>query len=257
MGQRSSLIRMVSISKATLEWCEQQKLPFLFYPETESTQIVAKTLDLSHEQEALIMALHQSAGRGRFSRAWIDQGARHPGQFLGSFVFVSPSAPQPLFPIRVGLALYHAFSHHPELIFTDEFSIKPPNDLYLGPKKVAGLLIEVMSQGGGNHHKVIVGLGLNLFSHPKVDQSGSLKDFSDPNTPGQLWETYWKNSLTRFRQGCKTALTLQNALLNENEVLELNTALIKGLNVAHPYMSIDQLGNLKTSGGEQKSWWDL
>jgi BirA family biotin operon repressor/biotin-[acetyl-CoA-carboxylase] ligase len=156
----------------------------------------------------------------------------------------------------VGLSLYRAFGHHPELKFSDQFYIKPPNDLYLGKKKVAGLLIEVVSQGP-DHHQVIIGLGLNLFSHPHIHQSGSLKDFSDPNAPGQLWESYWQNSLTKFKQGCKEALE-QGPSLTHDEVQSLTHIVKSGsTNGLHPYTAIDSYGNLKTIQGENKPWWEL
>ena len=51
---------------------------------------------------------------------------------------------------------------------------KAPNDLYLEEKKLAGVLIEFLSQG--ENSALIVGLGLNVFSHPKDIPSSCLTD---------------------------------------------------------------------------------
>ena len=53
---------------------------------------------------------------------------------------------------------------------------KPPNDLYIKDKKIAGILPEILDQGAGR--ALILGLGLNVFSHPAgIPNAGHLQGY--------------------------------------------------------------------------------
>ena len=103
-----------------------------------------------------IHALTQTAGTGRRGRAW-DTGK---GNFSASLL-MRPIAAPPQMALRsfvAALALYDA------LVATtgraDIFTLKWPNDVLLRGGKLAGILLETVSDG------LIIGIGVNLKSLP-------------------------------------------------------------------------------------------
>ncbi len=107
-----------------------------------------------------ISALSQSAGRGRRGSVW----ASPPGNLYASLLLTDP-APQPLAPqlsFVAALALHDALCDcAPRL--GPQFKLKWPNDLLLGPDKLAGILIEGESEPV---FAVVVGFGVNCANHP-------------------------------------------------------------------------------------------
>ncbi len=147
---------MDSISQWTRDWSIQRNLDVWFQPETTSTNTIAKQTPGKYH---LYLTDHQYMGRGRGGSSWHNT---RPGEnLLSSWVFSLPTPPQPIASPLFGLAVYTSL----KTIWPNfAFSLKAPNDVYLANKKVAGLLLEVISAGEEYH--LIVGLGLNVFSHP-------------------------------------------------------------------------------------------
>ena len=81
----------------------------------------------------------QSAGRGRRGNAWVSA----PGNLYATLLLTEPSAPAqaPQLSFVAALALHDAVSEcAPQL--APALTVKWPNDLLLGGKKLAGILIE-------------------------------------------------------------------------------------------------------------------
>lgn len=102
----------------------------------------------------LLIARHQTAGRGRAGRAWQSR----PGQSL-TFSLAWPFA-RPLhaligLPLAVGVALAEALA-----MFGVEVRLKWPNDILLHEQKAAGVLIESAASKGGSW--AVIGIGINL-----------------------------------------------------------------------------------------------
>lgn len=106
----------------------------------------------------VLIAEHQSAGRGRAARSW--QAPARSG--LAVSVLLRPErAPQSRWgwlPLLTGLALGDVVVELGELPAT----LKWPNDLLIGPgsRKAAGILAEVVSTPDGP--AVVLGVGLNV-----------------------------------------------------------------------------------------------
>lgn len=101
----------------------------------------------------LVMADVQHAGRGRLGRSW----QAPPGTSLMLSLLLRPTAPiehVALLPLLAGLALVEASD---TLVAGAQLSLKWPNDLLAGPRKCAGILVEVPAPG-----VVVVGLGVNV-----------------------------------------------------------------------------------------------
>ncbi|MCY7308520.1 MAG: biotin--[acetyl-CoA-carboxylase] ligase [Rhodoferax sp.] len=104
----------------------------------------------------LLLAQHQSAGRGRMGRPWHSSAPAAADELPGSLTF---SLSVPLAPsgwsglsLAVGMAL--AGSLH------DGILLKWPNDLWWQERKLAGILIETASIGELRH--VVIGIGVNI-----------------------------------------------------------------------------------------------
>lgn len=154
---------------AIVELLKDLPLPEVrFYPETGSTNQDA--LDWAAQGAphlALIVADHQTAGRGRLGRSWFTP----PGAALAFSLILRPALPQPeLLPLysplgalSVAVALEQLYGLQP--------LIKWPNDVLLNQRKVCGVLAESLWQGEVLQ-AVVLGIGINVApaSVPPADQ---------------------------------------------------------------------------------------
>lgn len=112
----------------------------------ESTNQTAK----SCPEGTVVMAETQTAGRGRYGRTWQSP----KGNLYMSLVLPDLGKNTPYISFLTGLVVADSL---PEF----NVSLKWPNDVLLGDKKVAGILIERQDD------KIIVGIGVNLVSNPQ------------------------------------------------------------------------------------------
>jgi BirA family biotin operon repressor/biotin-[acetyl-CoA-carboxylase] ligase len=96
----------------------------------------------------VIVADHQTAGRGRAGRSWLDV----PGAMLMFSVLVRgvPNERAPLMSLASGVAVARAVG--------DDARLKWPNDVRIGGRKVCGILAELAPSGD----YVVVGIGVNV-----------------------------------------------------------------------------------------------
>jgi BirA family biotin operon repressor/biotin-[acetyl-CoA-carboxylase] ligase len=114
--------------------------------------------DASAVEGDWLVALEQSAGRGRQGREWVAKS----GNFFGSTLVQLAPADPPAQSLSLvsGLALIEALDAAvPGLALL----LKWPNDLLLDRAKLAGILLE--RQGD----RVVAGFGVNLASAPSID----------------------------------------------------------------------------------------
>lgn len=100
----------------------------------------------------IILAERQTAGRGRRGAAWFSPA----GECLAFSVLVRPDEPKALWPrlaLAAGLAVTEAVES-----FGLQAGIKWPNDVWIGQRKVAGILVEAGADFA------VVGIGLNVNS---------------------------------------------------------------------------------------------
>ena len=115
-------------------------------------------------EPVLLVAEHQSAGRGRLGREWLSghDAAMTSGSVQAPLASLTFSIGLPLAPhdwsglsLAVGVSV--AQSLHPEL------RLKWPNDLWWRDRKMAGILIETVSQGNlAAARYAVVGVGINI-----------------------------------------------------------------------------------------------
>lgn len=149
---------------------------FVELPEVGSTNTFATKLLESQPPEGTVVWSHaQSAGRGQQSNAWHAS----PGANLTFSVILYPRflPPSRLFTLNkvASLALHRVLQ---ALLPHKEVSIKWPNDILVGRKKIAGILVENQLDGRGLQSSVI-GIGLNInetdFPSALAQRATSLK----------------------------------------------------------------------------------
>jgi len=111
----------------------------------------------SHVDGLVVVAEHQTAGRGRLDRAW-SAPARSG---LAVSVLVRPHDVAPCrwswIPLLAGLAVAAAVRR----VARVEAALKWPNDVMVGERKLAGLLVERI-ESASRAPAAIIGIGLNV-----------------------------------------------------------------------------------------------
>lgn len=106
----------------------------------------------------LVWARSQTAGKGRRGRGWISP----PGNLYLSLV-LRPKAPVARVPEIAFVAALAAGDAIAALLPpSSEMKLKWPNDILVGGKKAAGLLLEA---GAGGY--LVLGVGINVASYPE------------------------------------------------------------------------------------------
>jgi BirA family transcriptional regulator, biotin operon repressor / biotin---[acetyl-CoA-carboxylase] ligase len=128
----------------------------LWYAEVSSTNDVAANLaDRGEPEGSVVIADAQSAGRGRHGRIW----ASPPGAGLYMSILMRPAAHAVgLLTIAAGVALADGIQAATGL----QPQLKWPNDVYIGGRKLAGILAEAGTSRSGVQH-VVLGCGVNLM----------------------------------------------------------------------------------------------
>lgn len=104
----------------------------------------------------LLVAEHQSAGRGRLGRVWDSA----PGASL-TFSLGLPLAPADWSGLSLAVGVSLAESLHPHV------RLKWPNDLWLHDRKLAGILVETAGSGAAPAPRfTVVGVGINIAPRP-------------------------------------------------------------------------------------------
>ena len=124
--------------------------------ETSSTNADVAERFRAGEQEGLVLvAEHQSAGRGRMGREWV---APARSSLTASFLLVPGDVPAerwPWLPLLTGIAAASAVRR----VTGVEVDLKWPNDVLAGGQKLGGILLERVDHGGAA--AAVVGIGIN------------------------------------------------------------------------------------------------
>jgi len=129
--------------------------------ESTNTALLARANPDSGTAEVLL-AEYQTAGRGRRGRAWL---APPGGAICLSMSWTFREVPQDLAALGlvVGVCALRALRAHG----IEAVSLKWPNDLLLGERKLGGVLIDLRAESAGPAC-VVIGIGLNLALGPEL-----------------------------------------------------------------------------------------
>lgn len=122
------------------------------YQSTDSTMLrAADAVDRGEAQAGdLFIADEQTAGRGRLGRSWHSPAGS--GLYVTTILQGLSASSQPLITLALGLAVQETI----DLVAGVRADLKWPNDVLIGDKKLAGILVQ--SHSGA----LLAGLGINL-----------------------------------------------------------------------------------------------
>jgi len=124
----------------------------------DSTNIRAMQLARTGAREGtVVLTDSQTAGKGRLGRRWVDVS----GCNVLSSTVLRPMFPPYLLVMLASLAVVDAISETCDVVAT----IKWPNDVLVGNRKVAGILIETSHDHNGQLI-AIMGIGVNVNGYP-------------------------------------------------------------------------------------------
>jgi BirA family transcriptional regulator, biotin operon repressor / biotin---[acetyl-CoA-carboxylase] ligase len=127
----------------------------------------AEHLPTHPEPPIALIALNQTAGRGRRGRQWLTPEEHQPPAFMASLgIRTHYSLPSlGLLPLNIGVAVVEQLRQ-----WGCPASLKWPNDIVIstahGSAKLGGILVETRHINGEN--AVIIGMGLNWFGAPAM-----------------------------------------------------------------------------------------
>lgn len=203
-----------------------------------STNNVAKELAEDGAAEGtVIIAEEQTQGRGRMDRTW-----HSPAGGIWMSVILRPDLP----PYRVqditlvaAVAVVNAIKVSTGL----DPMIKWPNDIYMGGRKVCGILTEMKGEADKVHY-VVVGIGLNVnndFAEAENDlqTAGSLKGIAHKQLDRkelvrEILSCFEKNFSIYCREGLASILDLwrhNNITLGRNVILKIGDREFSGIAV--------------------------
>ena len=199
---------------------------------------------------SVLMADHQTAGRGRLDRTW---EAKPGTNLLVSLLFRSEANLLTMWPRIVALAAAHACqklfsSGRLNVSSAPTIKLKWPNDLLLDGRKLGGML----SVGDQQKQFVVVGIGINVGWAPQ--EAVSLSEFFSEKipTPVELLE----NMLREITQIEKLGLTEQH----QQYVAQLATLgklvrveLTNGVVITGQAQDVDIEGRLVVVGADDNS----
>lgn len=140
-------------------------MPKLFIPEriirvnqVDSTNSHALQLikDSNPSGGTVVMTLNQTEGRGQQTNAWESES----GKNLTISLILRPNFIKAQDQFQISMLISLGVSDYLKA-YSKKVSIKWPNDIYVGDKKIAGILIEQSIMGANLSHSVC-GIGLNI-----------------------------------------------------------------------------------------------
>ena len=179
----------------------------LEYSVLDSTNAEGKRIAFKNNEETWILAHRQIDGRGSRGRIWLTGD----GNFTASFLSYPCGTLKQLAhrTFTTSLALFDCLVHAG--VPPNCLTLKWPNDVLLDNKKLSGILLETSPDPLSKRFALIIGIGINLFSHPEltIGQKENhpptcLKSVLEDNTPSALTMlTYLANSLQYWEKKYK------------------------------------------------------
>ena len=132
---------------------ELHNFPSLSSTNTYSTELLSKS---NPPEGTVILTYNQTAGRGQIGSKW--ESAPDKNVSMSIILYPKFLAAREQFNLNaaVSLAIFDVASR-----YVKDVKVKWPNDIYIGKKKVAGILIQ-NTLTGKNIQSAVVGIGLNV-----------------------------------------------------------------------------------------------
>lgn len=159
---------------------------FVFQPIVDSTNTLAMKLARQGSEEGVVVLTDsQKAGKGRQGRRWVDRA----GCNVLLSLLLRPLFPPHLLVMVASLAVVDTMATNSGMAAT----IKWPNDILIGERKVAGILIETSHDLSGQL-VAIVGIGVNVNGH--------IADYADETDDSSLSARWLSGKATTLAEEC-------------------------------------------------------
>ncbi len=149
------------------------KFKIFRYDVVDSTNKIAINLiKKKNHENGFVHALKQKKGKGQYGKRWISSR----GNFFGTIFFH----------LKKNYPSVEEFTLINPILSIDILSkycgkkrtfFKLPNDIYINQKKICGILQEVITKGSKKY--LIVGIGINLLSNPKIKKKPSTNIYNE------------------------------------------------------------------------------
>ncbi|SDQ95126.1 BirA family transcriptional regulator, biotin operon repressor / biotin-[acetyl-CoA-carboxylase] ligase [Pseudomonas grimontii] len=151
----------IALYASSLTW------PIHIYDSIDSTNAEAlRLVEVECATPFLVLAEQQTAGRGRRGRKWISPFAQNVYYSLLLRIENGPRQLEGL-SLVVGLAVMQALRESG----VQGAALKWPNDVLVGQKKIAGILLELVGDPADICHVVLgIGINVNMQKADEVDQ---------------------------------------------------------------------------------------
>lgn len=227
-------------------------------PKCHSTNTVASELLASQpaNEGTIVIADHQLAGRGQRGNSWESE----PGKNLTFSIILCPSFLHPRQQFELTVITSLAVAVTLEKFGLEEVCIKWPNDVYVGTKKIAGILIENTIKANVIE-SAVVGIGVNVNQQDfAIDSATSLKLLA-----GREIE---KDLLLKELSGCFEAYYLQLRAGKISELRSLYLSKMLGFGVQRAFVDtggtffgsvvgVDSVGKLEVLRGDDIRQYSL
>ncbi len=207
--------------------------PVRFDEVTRSTQETAvSSAEAAGPEWTLVAARHQTAGRGRLGREWIDQAGR---ALMFSFVLRPSLSPERggLLPLLAGQALVETV----RMVAGVAADCKWPNDLMVEGGKAGGILVE-SKLTGERFEYLVVGVGVNLDPPQNIRGAAGIGHCDEAELLAEF--------LVRFRSGYERPDTIVEAYREVCATLgeDVRATTTDGRKIEGRAVDIDDTGSL-------------
>ena len=226
----------------------------IYLPEVDSTNLWAKHNLDKFGPIGAVYTTHQTAGRGRLGRSWLD--APHKGLYYTAVIRTDLVQPATL-PLFASLAVCDALRER----YRIDCQIKWPNDLLLNGKKIVGILTEGVADLETQLIKhVIVGTGINYLTDPSEfpeeirQRAGSIRRYTlDSGVSRNAFIANYLNEFFSLYKNYKAASFMDEYRAHSNTIGKDVTINRSGQTSEGHVATIDNQGRLVLSSGETLS----
>ncbi len=210
-------------------------IPILRFESIDSTNEEAlRRLAAGERPPFWVVADEQTRGRGRSGRRWQSAAGNLYCTLVIETCVSAAVATQLSF--VAALAVHNAIAGHLPADRLPRLRLKWPNDVMLGPAKLAGILLESLTPPKGNKLAVILGIGINVTHAPSdieraatnlgLEPSAVAEVFASLAAAFDVWLARWDGG--RGFPAIREAWLARALALNEPISVNLNGSAIRG-----------------------------
>jgi BirA family biotin operon repressor/biotin-[acetyl-CoA-carboxylase] ligase len=150
------------LKKKINSFFKKKKYDFIHLEKTTSTMIDVRNYIEKYNKNCIYIADQQSQGRGQRGNIWHShQGNIYLSISFDNFLDVKEHF---LFSVLINISVKESL----EKFNAKYINFKWPNDIFYKKKKFAGMISEIINIST-NKSYIIIGLGINFISAPKID----------------------------------------------------------------------------------------